>query len=72
MELDRIRLHLAGDTIRKLMRELNVQVSLYNRHRNGKYSSYRDRVGNIADKAASNGRSSTLFIFCCMMRLTQR
>ncbi|MCC4385472.1 hypothetical protein LMB39_06035 [Limosilactobacillus reuteri] len=54
------------------MRELNVQVSLYNRHRNGKYSSYRDRVGNIADKAASNGRSSTLFIFCCMMRLTQR
>ena len=49
MELDRIGLHLAGDTIRKLMRELNVQVSLYNRHRNGKYSSYHGTVGKIAD-----------------------
>ncbi|WP_449826297.1 IS3 family transposase [Limosilactobacillus avistercoris] len=49
MELDRIGLHLAGDTIRKLMRELNVQVSLYNRHRNGKYSSYHGTVGKIAE-----------------------
>ena len=48
-ELDKLKLHLSGDTIRKLMRELNVQVSLYNRHRNGKYSSYHGTVGNIAD-----------------------
>nr|WP_225209506.1 hypothetical protein [Limosilactobacillus avistercoris] len=40
---------MAGDTIRKLMRELNVQVSLYNRHRNGKYSSYHGTVGKIAE-----------------------
>ncbi|WP_019251433.1 IS3 family transposase [Limosilactobacillus reuteri] len=33
MELDQIGLHLSGDTIRKLMRELNIQVTLYNRHR---------------------------------------
>lgn len=48
-ELDKIGLHLSGDTIRKLMRELNIQVTLYNRHRNGKYSSYRGTVGKIAD-----------------------
>ncbi|KGE71303.1 IS3 family transposase [Limosilactobacillus reuteri] len=41
MELDQIGLHLAGDTIRKLMRELNVQVSLYNRHRNSKIADNR-------------------------------
>ena len=49
MELDQIGLYLAGDTISKLIRELNVQVSLYNRHRNGKYSSYHGTVGKIAD-----------------------
>ena len=49
MELDQIELHLAEDTICKLMRELNVQVSLYNRHRNGKYSSYHGTVGKITD-----------------------
>ncbi|MCD7120660.1 IS3 family transposase [Limosilactobacillus agrestis] len=49
MELDQIGLHLSGDTIRKLMRELNIQVTLYNRHRNGKYSSYHGTVGKIAD-----------------------
>ena len=47
-ELDKMELHLSGDTIRKLMSELNVQVSLYNRHRNGKYSSYHGTVGKIA------------------------
>ena len=31
------------------MGELNIQVSLYNRHRNGKYSSYYGTVGKIAD-----------------------
>lgn len=30
------------------MSELNVQVSLYNRHKNGKYSSYKGTVGKIA------------------------
>lgn len=49
MELNKLGIHLSGDTIRKLMRELNVQVSLYNRHRNGKYSSYQGTVGKIAD-----------------------
>lgn len=39
-ELDNFKLHLLGDTIWKLMRELDVQVSLYNCRRNGKYSSY--------------------------------
>ncbi|WP_338146803.1 hypothetical protein [Ligilactobacillus aviarius] len=40
---------MSGDTIRKLMGELNIQVSLYNRHRNDKYSSYHGTVGKIAD-----------------------
>lgn len=48
-ELDKLELHLSGDTIRKLMRELNIQVSLYNRHRNDKYSSYHGTVGKVAD-----------------------
>ena len=52
-ELDKMELHLSGDTIRKLMNELNVQVSLYNRHRNGKYSSYHGTVGKIADNKLS-------------------
>ncbi|GAA2844604.1 hypothetical protein GCM10019815_04720 [Pediococcus damnosus] len=30
------------------MDELNVQVSLYNRHRNGRYSSYKGTVGKVA------------------------
>ena len=47
-ELDKQELHLSGDTVRKLMGELNVQVSLYNRHRSGKYSSYHGTVGKIA------------------------
>lgn len=31
------------------MSDLNVQVSLYNRHRNGKYSSFKGHVGKVAD-----------------------
>jgi len=34
--------------VRRLMDELNVQVSLYNRHRNGRYSSYKGTVGKVA------------------------
>nr|WP_251574184.1 IS3 family transposase [Limosilactobacillus agrestimuris] len=45
-ELAKLGLHLSGDTIRKLMRELNVQVTLYNRHRNAKYSSYHGKVAD--------------------------
>ncbi|AWD63298.1 integrase [Limosilactobacillus reuteri] len=47
--LDKLNLHLSGDTIRKLMRELDVQVGLYNCHRNGKYSSYHGTVGKVSD-----------------------
>ena len=47
--------HLSGDTIRKLMRKLDVQVSLYNRHRNGKYSSYHGTVGKVADNKLKQG-----------------
>ena len=43
--LDKLDFYLSGDIVCKLMRELNVQVSLCNRHRNGKYSSYRGTVG---------------------------
>ena len=46
--MDKLKLHL-GDTIRKLLRELDIQVSLYNRQRNGKYSSYHGTVGQVAD-----------------------
>lgn len=47
-ELDQRGIHLAGDTVRRLMHELKIQVSLYNRHRNGKYSSYKGTVGKVA------------------------
>lgn len=47
--LDHLGIHLAGTTIRRLMAQLGVQVELYNRHRNGKYSSYHGRVGSVAD-----------------------
>lgn len=40
--------HLADATIIKLMKQLKVQVKLYNRHRNGDYSSYAGTVGKIA------------------------
>lgn len=49
---ERLRLkgiHLADMTVNKLMAKLGVQVSLFNRHRNGKYSSYKGRVGMVAD-----------------------
>ena len=42
-------IHLADMTVNKLMAELGVQVTLFNRHRNGKYSSYKGKVGKIAD-----------------------
>lgn len=47
-ELVKLNIHLANTVVRHLMSELNVQVSLYNRHKNGKYSSYKGTVGKIA------------------------
>lgn len=38
-------IYLADMTINKLMAELGIQVTLFNRHRNGKYSSYKGKVG---------------------------
>lgn len=46
-ELDHLGLHLAGDTVRRLMRELGIQVKIYNRHRHRKYSSYQGTVGRV-------------------------
>ncbi len=50
--LNMLGFYLSGDTVCKLMRELNVQVSLCNRHRNGKYSSYH---GKITDNKLKQG-----------------
>lgn len=47
--LEQLGIHLAGATIRRIMAELNVQVKMYNRHRNGKYSSYHGHVGKVAN-----------------------
>lgn len=42
-------IHLADMNVNKLIAELGVQVTLFNRHRNGKYSSYKGKVGKSAD-----------------------
>lgn len=47
-KLDQRNAHLAGETVRKLMAQLKVQVAIYNQNRNGKYSSYRGTVGKTA------------------------
>jgi len=47
-KLFKLDIHLADAVVRRLMDELGVQVSLYNRHKNGKYSSYKGTVGKIA------------------------
>ncbi|WP_235857941.1 IS3 family transposase [[Lactobacillus] timonensis] len=41
-------IHLADATIIKLMKELKVQVNLYNRRHNSSYSSYAGTVGKVA------------------------
>lgn len=48
VELERLGIHLAGDTVRSLMRDMDIQVTIYNRHQNQKYSSYRGTVGHLA------------------------
>lgn len=47
-ELVKLDIHLADAVVRRLMDELGVQVSLYNRHKNGRYSSYKGTVGKVA------------------------
>ncbi|WP_455550420.1 IS3 family transposase [Companilactobacillus alimentarius] len=46
--LIKLDIHIADAVARRLMNELNVQVNLYNRHKNGKYSSYKGTVGKVA------------------------
>jgi putative transposase len=41
------------------MDELGVQVSLYNRHKNGKYSSYKGKVGKVANNLLKQDFSHT-------------
>lgn len=52
-------IHLADAVVRRLMDELGVQVSLYNRHKNGKYSSYKGTVGKIAPNILKQNFSQT-------------
>ncbi len=47
-ELIKLDIHLSDAVVRRLMDELNVQRSLYNRHRNGRYPSYKGTVGKVA------------------------
>ncbi|WP_257616262.1 IS3 family transposase [Lactobacillus helveticus] len=47
-ELIKLDIHLSDAVVRRLMDELNVQVSFYNRHRNGRCSSYKGTVGKVA------------------------
>lgn len=48
IELEKLNIHLADATVNHLMKQLGVQVSLFNRHRNGKYHSYKGTVGKVA------------------------
>ena len=48
-ELIKLDVHIADAVVRRLMDELGVQVSLYSRHKNSKYSSYKSTVGKIAE-----------------------
>ena len=41
------------------MRQLGVQVSMYNQHRNGKYSSYRGTVRKIAQNVLQQSFTAT-------------
>ncbi|MCP8873457.1 IS3 family transposase [Pediococcus acidilactici] len=59
-ELLKLNIHLSDTVIRRLMDELNVQVSMYNRHKNGKYSSYKGNVGRISDNILKQTFNETL------------
>ncbi|MFZ2942893.1 IS3 family transposase [Latilactobacillus curvatus] len=58
-ELVKLNIHLADTVVRHLMSELNVQVSLYNRHKNGKYSSYKGTVGKVSANILNQDFSKT-------------
>lgn len=47
-KLEKKNIHLADATVNRLMKQLGVQVSLFNRHRDGKYHSYKGKVGKVA------------------------
>ena len=47
--LEKMGIHLADATVEALMRQLGVQVSMYNRHYNHEYHSYKGHVGITAD-----------------------
>lgn len=49
VKLEKLGIHLADATVESLMRQLGVQVSMYNRHCNHQYHSYKDHVGTTAD-----------------------
>lgn len=59
-KLQQMGIHLADMTVNKLMAELGVQVSLFNRHRNGKYSSYKGKIGTIADNILKQQFNTTI------------
>ena len=48
-KLEELGIHLADATVESLMHQLGVQVSMYNRHRNHQYHSYKGHVGTTAD-----------------------
>lgn len=58
-ELVKLNIHLADTVVRHLMSDLGVQVSLYNRHKNGKYSSYKGTIGKIASNVLKQNFSKT-------------
>jgi len=59
-ELVKLGIHLADAVARRLMDELGVQVSLYNRHKNGKYSSYKGTVGKVASNVLHQSFNETI------------
>ena len=46
-KLRKLGIHLADMTVNKLMAKLGIQVTLFNKHRSGKYSSYKGKVGTV-------------------------
>lgn len=59
---ERLRLmgiRLAAMTVKKLMAELGVQATIFNRHRSTKYSSYKGHVGKVADNLLKQEFSAT-------------
>ncbi|MGO4924582.1 IS3 family transposase [Ligilactobacillus ruminis] len=66
VELERLGIHLAGDTVRRLMRDLNIQVTICNRHQNRKYSSCLGTVGHLAPNRLHQNFGATNPIRCAI------